>query len=315
MERPEAVTQPAAVRAEVACARCGCDERGERFHIHGWRLVDCVRCGLRYVSPRLPPDEYAAQYDQAYFCSPDSLRRGYEDYAGERASILATFRRRLARIQRHAPALPGGRYLDVGCALGYALEVAADAGMLAHGVDVSPFAVAQARARGLAVERGGVEAAERTFTAAGPLRLVTSWDVIEHLPDPRAHLAALARMMEPGGVLSIITPDRDSVTARLLGPRWVEYQKPEEHIYFFRRGDLEALLLESGFDVLDRTTAGKYVPIAFALSRLGAYVPLAPTLARALGRLGARTVYVDPLDKMHLIARRRAGTPPPAARP
>src|SRR5205823_5287062 len=81
--------------------------------------------------------------------------------------------------------------------------------------------------------------AERSF--GGPFRVVTSWDVIEHLPDPQAHLETIARLMEPGGVLSIITPDRGSATARMFGARWVEYQKPEEHIHFFRRQDLRAM--------------------------------------------------------------------------
>jgi SAM-dependent methyltransferase len=133
---------------EVPCARCGGSERRARFFINGWRIVDCRRCGLRFVSPRMPPSAYATFYDPAYYKSSDSLRRGYEDYAAEHGSIVRTFERRWRRLARHATRpLAGGRYLDVGCAYGYALEVAQAAGMEAFGVDVSAHAVREARSR------------------------------------------------------------------------------------------------------------------------------------------------------------------------
>jgi SAM-dependent methyltransferase len=295
---------PAAVeRIQVPCARCGAEAVTERFTIRTWRLVDCASCGLRFVSPRMADTSYLEVYNAEYFKSPDSLTRGYEDYAGERETILQTFRRRFDLIARHAPPLAGGRSLDVGCAYGYALEVAAERGLAAHGVDVSAHAVAVARERGLAVERGGAEIAEERF--GGPMRVITSWDVIEHLPDPAQHLRALASMMEPGGVLSLITPDRGAPTARLFGRRWVEYQKPEEHIYFFRRDDMRVFLDRAGFDVAAEGTAGKVVPLGFALDRLGAYGAPFRLLARAARPVGDRVVYVDPLDKMHIVARRR----------
>jgi 2-polyprenyl-3-methyl-5-hydroxy-6-metoxy-1,4-benzoquinol methylase len=257
----------------------------------------------------MPASAYATFYDPAYYKSSDSLRRGYEDYAAERDSILRTFERRWQRLARHAVRpLAGGRYLDVGCAYGYALEVARAAGMEPFGVDVSAHAASEARSRGLAVVEGGIEQAVGAFAAGGPMRVVTSWDVIEHLPDPRRHLQIIAELLEPGGLISVITPDRASAGARLLGPRWVEYRKPEEHIYFFRRQDLRALLEDAGFEVIDQTTAGKEVAIGFALGRLEAYHRVFGWVARLAGPVARRTLYVDPLDKMHLVGRvRRRG--------
>jgi 2-polyprenyl-3-methyl-5-hydroxy-6-metoxy-1,4-benzoquinol methylase len=249
----------------------------------------------------MPDDAYAAIYDEAYFKSSDSVLRGYDDYAKERDSILRTFQRRWKWIAPHARR--GGNFLDIGCAFGYALDVAREAGMEPFGVDISAHAVAEARKRGLRVEHGGLAEAERAF--GGPFRVVTSWDVIEHLPDPRAHLRRIAGLIEPGGMVSIITPDRGSPTARIFGERWVEYQKPEEHIHFFRRQDLRALLQQVGFDVVHETTAGKYVSLGFALSRLTTYSRLFGLAARVASPLAGGTIYVDPLDKMQVIARKR----------
>jgi 2-polyprenyl-3-methyl-5-hydroxy-6-metoxy-1,4-benzoquinol methylase len=293
------------MRSDVPCARCGGTAVAERFTIRTWRIVDCRSCGLRFVSPRMTDQAYAEVYGEDYFKSADSLTRGYEDYAAERDTILATFRRRFDLIARHAPpaGLAGGRSLDVGCAFGYALEVAAEHGLTAHGVDISAHVVADGKARGLRVERGGVETARDRF--GPPMRVVTSWDVIEHLPDPIDHLRVIGGMMEPGGVLSLITPDRGAPTARLFGARWVEYQKPEEHIYFFRREDMRLFLDQAGFEVVATGTAGKVVPLGFALDRLGAYGAPFRLLARLARPAAGLKLYVDPLDKMHLIAVKR----------
>src|SRR5262249_37029769 len=109
---------------DAVCARCGGSEQRPRFEIRGWHIVDCASCGMRYLSPRMPDHAYAAIYDDAYFKSPDSLLRGYEDYAGERDSILRTFRRRWKHIEVER----GGRYLDIGCAFRHARGLPAEAG-------------------------------------------------------------------------------------------------------------------------------------------------------------------------------------------
>jgi 2-polyprenyl-3-methyl-5-hydroxy-6-metoxy-1,4-benzoquinol methylase len=301
----EEVAKPIAKRERIGCARCGGRESREQFSVRGWPIVDCESCGLRFVNPRLPASQYEQVYGPEYFKSPDSLLCGYRDYGGERASVLRTFRRRFAWILKHArKPLVGGGFLDIGCAFGYALEVAIEEGMHAYGVDVSAHATNEAHGRGLRVDRGDTNTAARIVAKVGAMRLITSWDVIEHLPDPETHLRVLWNLLEPGGILSVITPDRSSLLARLFGTGWIEYQKPEEHIYFFRRDDLRALLDRTGFILAAESTAGKYVPLGFALERLAAYAKVFRVAKRLAWRVGAQTVYVDPLDKMHLLCRR-----------
>ncbi len=45
-------------------------------------------------------------------------------------------------------------------------------------------------------------------------------DVLEHLDDPLAAIDQCARLLEPGGVLCLVTPDPGSRTARFAGARW-----------------------------------------------------------------------------------------------
>lgn len=124
----------------------------------------------------------------------------------------------LETIERHAPrAAAGGgppRLLDVGCGTGFLLERLAGRGWTGVGVDLSPESVAHATRR---LEEIG--AADRLTAVvgsayeppAGPFDLITLTDVLEHLEDPRACLAALRAQLAPGGLLVISTPNRRSL--------------------------------------------------------------------------------------------------------
>ena len=77
--------------------------------------------------------------------------------------------------------------LDIGCGIGSFVDWAGRSGLRAIGSDVDPKAVAEARERGLDVHVGD-ELAENV--AAESVDMVTLWDVIEHVYEPRELLAS-----------------------------------------------------------------------------------------------------------------------------
>ena len=118
----------------------------------------------------------------------------------------------LETIERHAK--PGGRVLDIGCGTGFLLERLAERGFSGVGVDLSPESVeiAQARLVELGVaERLRVETGSAYEPPDGPFDLVTITDVLEHLEDPRACLAAARDRLAPGGIVVVSTPNRRSL--------------------------------------------------------------------------------------------------------
>jgi SAM-dependent methyltransferase len=72
-------------------------------------------------------------------------------------------------------------------------------------------------------------------------------DVIEHLDDPVAAIDRCGRLLEPGGVLCVVTPDPASRTAQLAGAGWWGYLPA--HTYLLPRTTLRELLTERGLDV------------------------------------------------------------------
>jgi SAM-dependent methyltransferase len=209
----------------------------ERF-----RLLSCRACGHLYQSPRPSPEAIGAYYPAGYISFqpavadlPSPLRRL------ELRRYYATRR----RIVERAVAGPG-RILDVGCATGNFLDAMRAAGWRAQGVEPSVEAAAYARERlGLDVLTGRLEDAA---LPSGAFDVVTLWDVLEHVHEPRATLAEAARLLRPGGALILGLPNPDSLEARLLGPHWIGWDLPR-HLNLFRPALLRAQLATMGLPV------------------------------------------------------------------
>jgi len=290
-------------RKHIPCNLCGSADHQPYCPENGLGLVQCSRCGLVFVSPRPDPNELYALYGETYFHNDESGTVGYTNYLRDEANIRKTFAGRLAHLERF---VKPGKLLDVGCAAGFFLDEAQGRGWAVQGLDVSSFAAHYA------AERFGFDVRQGSFTdldyPAGDYDLVTLWDVIEHVPDPKAYLQRAAALLRSGGVLALATPDVDSLPARLTGKRWVGYKLSEEHVYYFSARTLSRMLDEVGFEVVNVRHVGKYVTLRLFLDRLGMYSPLlAKTLALAekAFKLSAWSLYVNPFDIVAITARKK----------
>jgi SAM-dependent methyltransferase len=192
-------------------------------------LYRCEQCGT-VAQPSLP--------------SGDALLELYrqmrdDHYLEEEPGRRATARRLLDQIGRFAPS---GRLLDVGCGHGLLLDEARQLGYEVEGVELSEHAAAHARDQlGLTVHSKTLAELNATYN------VIVLADVIEHLDDPVAAIEHCGRLLEPGGVLCVVTPDPASRTARLAGAGWWGYLPA--HTYLLPRTTLRELLHEKGLDV------------------------------------------------------------------
>ena len=283
--------------AHFPCNHCGRDVTRGVHNIS--RLVECVNCGLIYVNPRPPFEELAQQYGDQYFHCPEPTFGGYEDYEADRKDFQATFQRRLALLrpwlEKHRP-----RLLDAGCATGLFLEVAAAAGWDVEGMDISSFALARARERGFRVHQGTLP---DPALPAESYDVITLWDVIEHVPDPAAVVRECHRLLKPGGLLAMSTPDAGSFPARLLRGKWLGFRSIDEHLYFFSRATMSAMLSRAGLRVARYHDVGKVLSLPRLIARMRFYSRIAALLLRTADRLVPHlSVYVNPHDTMCVIA-------------
>ena len=298
--QPSAATAGSApIAANQPCVVCG-DTSRRAFIRHGeFQVVACGGCGLRLLDPMPTADSASALYSDDYFRNDSALARGYDDYEAERDNMRATFRDRLRHLPKPAA---NARLLDVGAAAGFFVEQARLAGWDAEGLELNGWAAEYARGElGVPVRRGSLEDAgypECSFAA------VTMWEVIEHIPEPREFIREIARILQPGGLLALSTPDAGSAVARLFGRRWLGWKKIPEHVFFFDRETLGRLLREEGFEVLSTRYVSLTVRASYALDRLAALVGV-PWLARVPKVVGDASLRVNPLYDLMIVARLR----------
>lgn len=231
-----------------------------------WTIVRCHRCGLAQVDPAEGDAAPATVYgDDEYGFARSRLADELIDGRSHAARVLDEL----------APFLGDGRLLDVGCGTGDFLLEARGRGWDVSGVEMSPDAVRVARGRGLAVTVGTLRDARLPEAAFDCVVLL---DVIEHLTDPLAEMREIRRVLRPGGIVVVETPNWRSLYRRLLRHRWAALQ-PRIHLLYFDESTLRRALLEAGFEPLEATTE-----IVSLLSPEAARRGLGPRLALGMAR-------------------------------
>jgi SAM-dependent methyltransferase len=103
--------------------------------------------------------------------------------------------------------------------------------------------------------------------ALGSLDAVTMWEFIEHVPQPRHEVERAARLLRPGGVLALSTPNAGYWTAVYQPERWREL-KPPAHLGFFSEATLRHLLAECGLQhIVIRRVVARAPQQPYALRR------------------------------------------------
>jgi len=126
--------------------------------------------------------------------------------------------------------LPGSsaRILDIGCAFG-AFLAALDTRWQPYGMDVSEYAVGQARSRlpraHLEVVRDGV------IPFREPFDVITAWDVIEHIPELDSVAAQVCQHLTASGAFVFVVPVYDGP----LGPLVNALDRDTTHIHRMAR--------------------------------------------------------------------------------
>lgn len=175
--------------------------------------VRCLNCGLIYSNPRL-----AYTDSTLHEVSPGHTARRIK----RQQAIQDKLRRRKLKKVEKIVKLAGstrGRFLDIGCGSGFALEAAVACGFDAIGTELQPGFIEVCRAKGLNAVPGTVEGI--SFPDAS-FAVVYLEDVLEHLNQPFAYLDEIVRVLQPGGILYINTwvIDAPTTVEAAFGPEW-----------------------------------------------------------------------------------------------
>jgi SAM-dependent methyltransferase len=213
-----------------ACPACGHQRARFAFASAGFVHVRCVRCDTLFVAELPPPDQVEATYlAPDYHSTAEGQEQRMRAEADARAQVLRKF---------------GCRdVLEIGCGPGHFLDAVRELGMRVEGVDRARTAAA-ARARGHTIHDCWLQ---DLAPVAARFDAVAMWEVIEHVPDPKAMLISARQWLRPGGFLALSTPSSSGIPARALGARF-PMVCPPDHLALFSRRGLSALLAAARFD-------------------------------------------------------------------
>jgi SAM-dependent methyltransferase len=270
-----------------ACPLCGSADkevlfmglRDRFFGVPGeWAYKRCRRCTLIFLDPRPAREDIGKAYTvystHALVALPDNLPRRLRSYV--RGGYLAnkfgygTGANRLQRLagwlaylhpgQReymngsimYLPACHRGRVLDVGCGAGEALDELRRLGWEVEGVDPDPEAAANAvRNRGLKVRVGTLE--DQTYPP-------------DHFDAVVSLLRECRRVLRPGSLLVVATPNTESVGSGHFGPDW-RVLEPPRHLTLFSRKTLSQAARAADLSLLELRTTVRGADGVFTESR------------------------------------------------
>lgn len=138
-----------------------------------------------------------------------------------------------------------GKVLDVGCGIGWVVAEANRKGFRGMGIDINPEYVAAGKEY-LNVDLRPVSLEK--FRTKEKYDVVILKHILEHIADPKPFLDKVKKLMKPGGILIVSSPNIDSLMARIFLDRWYGL-RPQEHRWQFTKKSLPRLLRQNGFSV------------------------------------------------------------------
>ena len=165
-----------------------------------YSLVKCSKCGFVFVNPFPPEKDINGMYEGRYFdeCYDSGMSEG--SYFENKEKMRIRYVELLKSVLKFKKS---GSIVEVGCAGGFFLELAASHGFKVQGVELSKGASKDARKLGLKVFNG-------TLKQAGfkpnSFDIVYMGHVLEHVANPRSMVREARRILKDKGILIIEVP-------------------------------------------------------------------------------------------------------------
>lgn len=269
-------------------------ERGERLDPYGghYAIERCAGCGLLLSNPVFNEVRVKQLYEHA---------DGTNVVDGEEENVRRTMAGYYRLVQPHLPGRQ--RMLDVGCDMGFLLDVAARDGFAqVHGIEPNP------RAREIAECVTGAVVSERFYEeqdySPESFDLITLIHVLDHLYDPRAVVERAFGHLRPGGILLAVVHNVRSLLGCVLGEKFPVFNL--YHHFFFSKHTLGELCRSVGFEVIDVVPTRNCYSLRFFVNKL----PVVPNAVKAASCRVFSAVGLDsvaltvPIGNIGVIARR-----------
>jgi SAM-dependent methyltransferase len=209
------------------------------------RYFECGECGFVMQLPRVSADEIPSLYPA-----------DYQAHSKPGKSIFAVLKQYLiAKDARRVIAVAGSsapRILEIGCGNGSLLKRILVTNPKAYvcGIDIVDLGISANS--GIDFRLGQLEQVELSDES---FDVIYCSNLIEHVVDPIKFMMQLRKLLRPGGMAIIITPNHLSLDRFVFGRRWGGYHFPR-HVTLFNHRNIRKAIELSGLQV--RRISGAY---------------------------------------------------------
>ena len=238
--------------SQRACPACDSNISHTVFQSYdGYHFNECAQCGTWYV----PLNVDWALFERFFDGCPSARAVAKKATTGRMEQIENPDFSRFDKYFQSAIELLSTtkskiRYLDIGCGVGHSLTAAKTAGMLPHGVEADPDAVA------LAKKSHEVVVGQIGDLPDGTYDVVSMWETLEHLADPLSMLNKAVARLSPGGLVAVTVPNLDATGLRVSREKcsyvYGGFNSPG-HINLFNHRTIEKILKRAGLALIEVT--------------------------------------------------------------
>ncbi|MFZ5447604.1 MAG: class I SAM-dependent methyltransferase [Thermodesulfobacteriota bacterium] len=236
----------------VGCPACGGQNHEPEFTKVGFRYVTCKDCGTLFANPRPAPEKLK----EFYVNSRSSIYWVEEFFLPMvEARREKIFRPRAAYVAERLPTLKEEKVGDIGAGFGLFLEELRSFWPQAAMVAIEPSAQMAniCRSKGFEVIQTTIE---ELPGQEGGFGLVSAFELLEHLHEPRLLLEKACQLLRPGGYFLATTLNGEGFDIQVL---WEKSKSvfPPHHLNFFNPRSLAGLCAAAGLTVEEITTPGQ----------------------------------------------------------
>lgn len=222
-----------------SCTLCSSENVTYYINVNGWSINRCFDCGVLYtVVKDKRVKERKNFYGEEYINS----------YISKEKLLKNRFIKHLVRIEKYKH---GGKLLDMGCGVGYFIEVVEHSGKYfwkATGLELNKDLILRAKSDiRLKITRGSffkLPFKKNSFDC------ITCFDVLEHDHDLKSNVDKIIAVVKKNGIIVIQVPNYKSLMAYMARDNW-DWWAPPDHILHFSFDFLLTLLKEKDLEILE----------------------------------------------------------------
>jgi len=250
-------------------------------------IKKCNNCSLMYK-------DFTKSISEVYGSSYADLFQGLEGYSDSDHSkkffkdILIKGKSKIE--EKENPVL-----LDVGSAMGTTLDIGKELGFQTKGVEISANLALKAKEKGHEIFNCDIS----EIDSKEKFDVISMFDIIEHLVDPKEVLINLKNMLKSNGQIIVYTPNHDSLVVKIAHILYkLGFKNGADNIFacphtiFFTTKTLKRIMTESGFEIseVDQFKYDSSRPGQQLSSTVKFFMDLIESVGSVLGYKGYRVV-------------------------